>query len=91
MRGLRGEKQVVEGLEDCFEESEEDGIGVGLGRDDTINPKEKRVGLRDERVESFRNGSTPDQGFDVGDRVEDQENQRVRKSIKAVHFCESRV
>jgi hypothetical protein len=81
--------ELVEVFEDRAYESEGERQRVsvaGLGRNDTVDFEEKRVGLRDERVESLGNDPATNQGLHIGDEVEDEEDQRVRDWIEAVHF-----
>lgn len=80
----------MEGFEDGFEEGEEEGVVAvavgGVGRDDAVDLEEERLRLGDEGVESLADGAASEEGLDVGNGVEDQEDQRVVELIEAVHF-----
>lgn len=46
--------------------------------------KENGVGLRDERVEAFRNGEASDESLGVEDLVEDEDEKRIGKLVEVV-------
>ena len=62
------------------------GVGGFGGVDYAVHSEEERFRVGDEGVEAPRDGPASEEGFDVGDGVEDQENHRVRELIEAVHF-----
>lgn len=79
-------EEVVKGFEKGFEEGDEEKVGVRLGRDDAVNFEEEGLGLWNQRVEAFRNGSAANQGLNIRHGVEDEKDERVRKPIKAIHL-----
>ena len=52
--------------------------------ENVVDPNDDVVDLRDEGVEAARNDATPTQGLDIADPVEDQEEDRVGKTVEVV-------
>ena len=85
----------MEGFDDGLEEGDDEegvsvvaviGVGGFRGVDYAVHSEDERFRVGDEGVEAPRDGPASEEGFDVGDGVEDQENHRVRELIEAVHF-----
>ena len=53
--------------------------------DNVVDQNDDVVDLRDEGVEVVQNDATPTQGLDIADPIEDQEKDRVGKTIKVVN------
>ena len=84
--------ESMKGFHDGSKEGDKEGFAivvVGIGRrDGSINSEEERVSLRNQRIEPFGNGAA-DQGFDVGDFVEDMEDNRIGYGVELVGLIES--
>ena len=52
--------------------------------DNAVDPNDDVVDLRDEGVEAARNDAAATQGLDISDPVEDQEEDRVGKTVEVV-------
>lgn len=80
--GVGGERrgdEVVEGGEEGVEEGGEEGGGVIVGGrgEDPVDAEEEGVGEGDEGGEAAGDGAAAEEGLDVGDPVEDEEEDRV--------------
>ena len=52
--------------------------------DNAVDPNDDVVDLRDEGVEAARNDAAATQGLNIADPVEDQEEDRVGKTVEVV-------